>query len=337
MTTRESDAPARWTTVLGASGFIGSALVDALSSRPIRLRAVARRPVHGAPKTKAHIDIRTADLTSTPNLHEVLADSDAVVHLVKDTAGWRDAAAAAASERVNVGVLSEVLDYFRAHPGSGPPPTVVFAGSSSQVGVPPRLPVDGTESDCPRTPYDRQKQAAELLLKAATDEGVVRGITLRLATVYGQESTSGPADHGVLTAMVRRAVVGEALTLWHDGAIERDFVHVRDVADAFVAALDHATALAGSHWLVGSGTGTRIDHAFAQIAELVSAHTGRSRVPVRSVPAPDGVAPTDLHSMVVDPSAFGSVTGWHNRIALRDGLKRTIAALAGAAAPSARE
>ncbi|GAA0532579.1 NAD-dependent dehydratase [Saccharopolyspora subtropica] len=330
MSSRESRAAQPLVTILGSSGFVGSAIVAALSDRPIRLRVVARRPTPVPPHARARIEVRTADLTEPVDLRGVLAGSDAVIHLVKDSAGWRGVEQTPRSERVNVGVMRDLLDHFRAHAGCGPPPAVVFAGSSSQVGVPPAVPVDGSEPDRPDTPYDRQKQAAEELLAAATAEGAVRGITLRLSTVFGQDSASGPPDPGVLTTMVRRAIAGEALTMWHDGTVLRDFVHVRDVAAAFVAAIDHAAALSGRHWLIGTGRGERLRDVFGRVAELVAAYTGKPEVPVRSVPPPDDAVPTDLCSMVVDSSAFRAVTGWRPETTLAEGLERTVAALTGA-------
>ncbi|MEQ0558577.1 NAD-dependent epimerase/dehydratase [Amycolatopsis sp. NEAU-NG30] len=322
MSSRETAGPL--VTVLGSSGFVGSAIAAVLARRPIRLRLVARRPAPVPAHAVADIEVRTADLTTPDGLAGALAGADTVIHLVKDSAGWREAR----SERVNVGVMRALLDHFGTR--AGPPPAVVFAGSSSQVGVPSSVPVDGSEPDRPDTPYDRQKQAAEELLAAATADGTVRGVTLRLATVYGHVSPAGPPDPGVLSAMVRRAIAGEPLTMWHDGTVRRDFVHVHDVAAAFAAAIDHASALAGRHWLVGTGHGERLRDVFGRIARLVSERTGKPEVAVRSVAPPDTATPTDLCDMVVDPSAFRAVTGWHHQTALADGLERTVAALTNA-------
>ncbi|HET6707255.1 NAD-dependent epimerase/dehydratase family protein [Amycolatopsis sp.] len=330
MSSRDTARPL--VTVLGSAGFVGSAIVATLAKRPIRLRLVSRRPTPVPPHAAARIEVRAADLTDAAELAGALTGADAVIHLVKDAAGWRGVEDSARSERVNVGVMRDLLGHFRAHAGSGPPPAVIFAGSSSQVGVPASVPVDGSEPDRPDTPYDRQKQAAEELLAAATAHGSVRGLTLRLATVYGQVSPAGPADPGVLTTMVRRAIAGEPLTMWHDGAIRRDFVHVHDVASAFAAAIDHAPALSGRHWLVGTGHGERLRDVFGRVARLVAAYTGKPEVAVRSVPPPDTATPTDLCDMVVDSSAFRSVTGWRHETAVAEGLERTVAALTNSSA-----
>ncbi|MFC4998338.1 NAD-dependent epimerase/dehydratase family protein [Dactylosporangium cerinum] len=306
-------------TVLGASGFVGSAVTAALARRPIRLRAVARRPAAVPPGALAEVETVAADLTEPGVVEAAVAGADAVVHLVLHESGWRGADDDPDSGRTNVGILGDVVRARR----DGSRPVVVFAGSTSQVGPPPRVPIDGTEPDRPATAYDRQKLAAEELLRAATADGLVRGVTLRLPTIFGGSAQ----DRGVVAAMMRRALAGEPLTVWADGAVQRDLLYVDDTADAFVAALDHADVLAGRRYLLGTGVGVSLRELFGAIAGVVAGHTGRPAVPVVSVPPPPGTAATDGHSMVVDASAFRSATGWRPLVPLPEALRRTVTVL----------
>lgn len=334
MTPTESGGSRPLVTVLGASGFVGSAVTTALARRPIRLRAVARRPVVVPEGCQADVDVRTADLTVARQLDDAIAGSDAVIHLVVHSAGWREADRDADSEQANVGVMVGLVESVRRrHPGR-PAPVVIFAGSCSQVGQAPGPVIDGTEPDHPESVFDRQKQAAECALKAASARGVLRGISLRLPTVYGLSPAAGLTGRGVITAMVRRALAGQPLTMWHDGSVRRDLLHVRDAAAGFTAALDHADALAGEHYVLGTGEGARLGDVFRAIAEAVSAHTGEPVVPVESVPAPVEVAASDLRSVTINPAAFASATGWCARVRLGDALPELVAALA---APRARK
>ncbi|MFH8347722.1 NAD-dependent epimerase/dehydratase family protein [Streptomyces sp. NPDC018045] len=315
-------------TVLGASGFVGSAVLRALAHRPVRLRAVARRP-SAIPPGPAGTTVVTADLTDRTALAEAVSGSDAVVHLLLADGGWRAAETEPEAERVNVGVMRDLLDVLRPAAGDGTPPLVVYAGAASQVGVPPREPLDGGEPDHPATAYDRQKLTAEHLLLKATAEGRARGISLRLPTVFGEGAAPGTGDRGVVSAMVRRALTGLPLTMWHDGTVRRDLVHVSDVAAAFAAALDHPDALVGDHWLIGAGRGDALGDVFRLIARTVSDHTGRQPVAVESVEPPAHAPATDFRSVTIDSSPFRAATGWHPRTSLPEGLRRTVAALAG--------
>ncbi|WP_405145028.1 NAD-dependent epimerase/dehydratase [Sphaerisporangium sp. NBC_01403] len=320
-----SDPGGPLVVVLGASGFVGSALVEKLVLRRVRLRLVARRlsPVPGG--GPAEVDVRRADLAVPGQVAEAVAGADVVVNMLLH-GDWRTATDAV--DQVNRGVVSDIVETIRAERGPGPPPVVLFPGSTSQAGsrVPARI--DGTEPDDPETPYDRQKTAAEGLLKAATAQGVVRGVTLRLPTVFGGGVTPD-ADRGVVAAMARRALAGEPLTMWGDGGVERDLLYVGDTAEAFLAALDHADALAGGHWLLGTGRGTSVRDLFTAIAEAVSEYTGAPPVPVISTPPPDGATLMDLKSVVADPAAFRRRTGWTARVPLQEALRRTVVSVAG--------
>ncbi|WP_433376185.1 NAD-dependent epimerase/dehydratase family protein [Streptosporangium sp. CA-115845] len=319
--------------VLGASGFVGSALVAELAGRDVRLRLVARRPAVVPPghtaEAEAEIEVRTADLTGAGQVAEAIAGADVVVNLLLYTGGgtWRAAEDEAPGERVNVGVVRDIVAAVRAERRDGPPPVVLFPGSTSQVGPRAEARIDGTEPDAPVTAYDRQKLAAERELKAATAEGLLRGVTLRLGTVFGGRVSPTATDRGVVTTMVRRALAGEPLTVWGDGTAERDLLYVEDVAGAFLAALDHADSLAGRHWLIGTGGGRSVRDIFTDVAETVAARTGAPAVPVVSVPAPPDATGMDFHSVVADPVAFRTVTGWQARVPFREALERTVSSL----------
>ncbi|WP_315987051.1 NAD-dependent epimerase/dehydratase [Actinomadura sp. HBU206391] len=329
MTTGTRNGARPLITVLGATGFIGSAVMTRLARREVRLRAVARRPAARPIGALADTEVVTADLMDRDALAAAVHGSDAVVHLLLCEGGWR-AADQPGGERVNVGVMRDLVEVLRPVRGAaGAPPIVVYGGAASQVGVPPREPLDGTETDRPATVYDRQKTAAERVLKDATEAGWVRGVSLRLPTVFGEGATPGTADRGVVAAMVRRALAGEPITMWHDGTVRRDLVHIADVAAAFAVALDHPDGLVGNHWLLGAGRGDALGDVFRMVARSVADRTGTAPVPVTSVEPPSDAPETDFRSVTIDSAPFRSVTGWRPLVPLREGLDRTVAALAG--------
>ncbi|MFE0788375.1 NAD-dependent epimerase/dehydratase family protein [Streptomyces mutabilis] len=348
-------------TVLGASGFIGSHVVAELAGRPVRLRAVARRPTvpAGLGRSVADVETRAVDLSRPGALAEAVAGSDAVVHLVAhlDGAGaWRAADGDSAAERLNTGLVQELADALRPTPAAGRPPAVVLfastattapdpttgTGRPATTGLVPATPglapanaapdsanaAPAPASTAPATPYERQKAAAERILADATAAGELCGVSLRLPTVFGP-ATAPAVDRGVVSAMARRALDGEPITMWHDGTVRRDLLYVRDAATAFTAALDHARTLAGRHWSVGSGHATPLGDVFRALAATVASRTGGPPVPVRRVEPPAFASAADFRDVRTDPAPFGSATGWAPRVPLREALDRTVAALAG--------
>lgn len=328
----------RTVVVLGASGFLGSAVTDVLARRPIRLRAVGRRAEPRGPRRGAAVfEARNADLSAPGELAGLVADADVVVHLVAHTdGGWRSAEraeSATAAERVNVGLTEDLVAVFGRERRPGPPPVVLFAGTTSQSGPTYGRPVDGTERDRPLSVYCAQKLRAEQVLKQATRDGLVRAVSLRLPTLYGLAQRPG-SERGVVAAMTRRALAGQPLTLWNDGTVHRDLLHVKDAAAAFAAALDHADALAGRHWPVGTGESVALAELFTLISWTVAEHTGDRSVPVRTDAPPDGAVGADQESVRVDPSAFHDVTGWRHAMRPRPGVRRTVEALVARESPN---
>jgi nucleoside-diphosphate-sugar epimerase len=315
--------------VLGASGLLGSAIAGQLAARPIRLRLVGRRASPVPDRVRAEVDVRQADLTEPAAVAAVTTDADAIVHLVAHTTGtgaWRSAEHDDSAERANVGVLREVIKTVAAQ--SRPrPPTVLFSGSVSQAGRPRSARLTEQEPDRPETVYDRHKLAAERALLAATEAGVVRGVSLRLGTLFGQGTVPDVVDRGVVATMMRRAFAGEPLTMWNDGSVRRDLLCVDDAAAAFVRALECVEALSGRHWLISSGRTVSVGELFTAIAKTVADHTGLPPVPVRAVPPPAESIAADLVDFAPDPSAFIAATGWRAQVPLQNALEHLAASI----------
>ncbi|WP_166354546.1 NAD-dependent epimerase/dehydratase family protein [Phytoactinopolyspora limicola] len=299
--------------VLGASGPVGSAVAGALASRGIALRLVARRPC--PPPRGAAADVRAVDLTAPGALAGAVADVDAVVHLVAyttDARSWRIALDDPAGYRVNVELVDELVTVLgRTRPAA----TVVLASTTAHT-------------DAPASAYVQQKMHAEDLLMAATRAGVLRGMVVRLPTIYGLCPGERIRDRGVVATVARRALAGAPITMWTDGRVDRHFLHRRDVGAAFSASLRHAGALVGGCWSLGADESTPLAEVFYAIADLAATHTGKPPVPVIRVEPPTGAVAEDLVGVAVDSSAFRTVTGWSPQVPLREGLRRTVAALA---------
>jgi nucleoside-diphosphate-sugar epimerase len=315
----------RTVTVLGAAGFLGSAIADALSAREIDLRLVARRPVTLPPDAVANVTTHLVDVTDEAALMPVLDGSDVIMYLLKHSGDWRTPDAEPGAELVNVGAMRTIVKTFA---GTENPPVVVYAGGIGQVGPPPEGKMDGSEPDHPNSEYDRQKLAAERVMIAGHDEGAVRGISLRLPTVFGQRP-AGPRDPGVVVTMAHKALAGEPLTMWGDGAITRDLVHIDDCVAAFLAAADNPADLAGRHWIVGTGEVWTLARLFRAIAASVGEHTGTQPVPVVSVPPPAHSVAADAHSVLLDPEPFRRASGWVPGVSPEEGIDRTVAVLVG--------
>ncbi|MFV8751436.1 NAD-dependent epimerase/dehydratase family protein [Nannocystaceae bacterium ST9] len=313
--------------VTGASGFIGRAMLAGLHERGARVRAIARR----VEPSDADVEWIACDLSREPDWSALLEGVDLVVHLAGQTSVREAERDPEADARINVAPMLGLLAAARR---LADPPTVLMAGTETSAGL-HRGVLDDAIVDAPLTHYDAHKRLAELALAEAVGEGRVRGASLRLTTVYGPGPRPRADDRGVIDLMITRALAGRALSVYGSGEQQRDFVFVDDVVAAFVAAALHVDALAGDHYVIGSGRGLAIRAAFEQIADEIERATGM-RVPVVEVPPPADASPIDARSVVADSSRFSARTSWTPRVDFDEGLRRTIASRLALTPPRAR-
>jgi nucleoside-diphosphate-sugar epimerase len=303
--------------ITGARGYIGGTLAERLRTKGYALCLVSRslNPTSLASAELAR-QCRAADLRDPAAWSALLRDADIVVHLSSRTDLRAAEADPADDEDINVRPLRALVETARA---MGKVPTIVFASAATIVGPNPQIPVDDAAHDDPCSVYDRHKLAGEMILREGTACSAVRACSLRLANVYGPGGASMNANRGILNVMMKRAVDGEPLTLYGNGAYLRDFVHIEDVVDAFLRAIDTPSACDGGHYLIASGHGHTLANAYAMIAE-VALERLRRRVEIVRVPEPADLHPIEKRNFVGDSRAFQERTGWRPRLQLRDGI-----------------
>jgi UDP-glucose 4-epimerase len=193
------------------------------------------------------------------------------------------------------------------------------------AGIPSRLPVGENHLDHPVTVYDLHKQMAEQYLCWYAEQGLVRGVTLRLANVYGPGPRSSRIDRGILNQMILKALAGETLTVYGAGDQVRDYLYVEDAARAFLSAALHSEALNGKYFVIGSGRGHTIAEAVNLVADLAKAKTGRP-VTVDHIPPPKNILPIEQRNFVADSGQFSQATGWQAGIPFARGIELTMEA-----------
>jgi nucleoside-diphosphate-sugar epimerase len=309
--------------ITGGRGYIATALLRRLASVDCRVRRVLRPGAVAPPGRGAcRVEDVTGDLGDAGFWRTLVADADVVIHLAGQTSTYVANADPSRDLAANLVPVVRLLEACAAR--GGRPVAVVLAGTATQVGLPARLPVDESPSDRPLSAYDLHKLFAEQYLAYYARLGQVRSINLRLSNVYGPGPASGSADRGILNLMMRRALRGEVLTVYGTGDYLRDYVHVDDAARAFLCAAAQAEPLSGRHFVIGSGTGTRLVDAIRLVAARVASLTG-IQAPVRHVAAPADLSPIETRNFVADSSAFRAATGWRPLITLPDGIDGTVA------------
>lgn len=165
------------------------------------------------------------------------------------------------------------------------------------------------------TKYDQ----AQLCLTVARAAGIST-IALRYFNVYGPRQSPHNPYTGVVTLFAQRLRRGEAPAIYEDGAQTRDFVHVADVVQANVLALEGAAN--GSTALnVGSGAPVTV----RQLAGLVGRALGQEIAPQ----FPGTYRPGDVRHSWADITQAQQVLGYSPRVGLAEGLAGTMEWLQG--------
>ncbi|MEM5312044.1 NAD(P)-dependent oxidoreductase [Paraburkholderia sp. JHI869] len=122
----------------------------------------------------------------------------------------------------------------------------------------------------PTSVYGATKLAQEHILAAWSLSMKVPVSILRLQNVYGPGQSLTNSYTGIVALFSRLARAKKSIPLYEDGEVTRDFVSIRDVASAIVAALA-APPAASQYFDVGSGVATSIHTLASLIAEYYGA------------------------------------------------------------------
>jgi UDP-glucose 4-epimerase len=162
------------------------------------------------------------------------------------------------------------------------------------------------------------KHAAEQLHLLYGEQHGLRASVVRLTNVFGPRQRLRDDFQGFLPIFIRRALLGQPISLFGDGAQERDCLYVDDVVDCLVRCALTEDA-AGEVFNVGND-----EHlALRVIADLIVAAAGSGSV--ETVPWPPDRDSIDIGSYFGDSSKAKRVLGWSPETTFADGIERTVA------------
>jgi UDP-glucose 4-epimerase len=289
--------------VTGGAGFIGSHVVDALLAEGFEVHVVDNCSTGRLENLEDAFELGArlyvCDVTDGA-LDAVIGavQPDVVLHLAAQIDVGRSVAEPSQDAVVNVAGTVAALEAARR----GGARRFVLASTAAVYGDPNMLPTPEHQALAPISPYGAGKLAAEIYVSLYRRTGSISTIALRMANVYGpRQNPHGEA--GVVAIFANAAMAGQPVTIFGDGEQTRDFVHVTDVAGAFVAAT--RSAVTGS---VNVSSGREI--AVRAVAERLGAE-------IRHGPPRRG----DVTRSCLDPSAARLALGWKARMGLDEGLE----------------
>jgi len=325
--TQPTDRPAEATVAItGAAGYIGSRVVVEIQQHHPNWELIAiDNQYRGQVESIGELDIEYVDIRNRNRLEDALAGADVVCHLaavsgVDDADGDPDHA-----YEVNV-VGTNNVAWFCRKTGAA----MVFPFSMAVLGDPDSFPITATQSRDPLNWYARTKLLGERSIQTFADGSFPAHLFLK-SNLYGNHVVGDTVvgKPTVLNFFVGRALAGEPLTVYEPGTQARNFIHVKDVATAYVRSAERLLSQQGR-----GETGTETyeiasDEAMsvmsvAEIVQETAAEAFGMDVEIDLIENPRA-GEAMVEEFGVDTSKARETLGWQPTESLRESIHRLLA------------
>lgn len=296
--------------VIGGSGFIGEHLVGILLNQGKTVTVIGRNrlPLRELPPNVRYV---SGDYGDSNFLRSVFNNVDEVVDLAYASVPKTS------FDDPFYDLLNNIppsVNLFEVASSLPIKKIIIVSSGGTVYGKAIDLPITEGHSTNPISPYGITKLAIE---KYAYMYHVLKGlpvVCLRPANAFG-EGQKPFIEQGFIATALASVLEGREINLFGEYGTIRDFVYVKDVAMAIVAALDHCPL--GECYNVGTGVGTSTLDILNMIATITKSENVKLRVKV--LPPRQYDVPVN----VLDNSKFRKVTGWFPKVSILEGLELT--------------
>ncbi len=306
--------------ITGGAGFIGSNIAEELSARNELLivddLSSGRLENIDRLQRLPGVTFRQGSILDLDLVREVTRGADYVFHLAALASVPMSIEDPLRTEQVNtVGTLNVLVAARDSRVKK-----VVFSSSCAVYGDTPSLPAREDMIPQPLSPYAVTKAAAEHYCSVFQHVYSLPTVALRYFNVYGPRQDPHSEYAAVVPKFISRALARAPLTIFGDGQQTRDFVFVKDVVSANIAAAEGDVS---GVFNIGSGRPTSV----LQLADIIVKLTGAPATMVHQPPQPGEIR----HS-------YGDISraerfGYNPRHNIEEGIRETIARLRSPAGP----
>jgi UDP-glucose 4-epimerase len=296
--------------VTGGAGFIGTHLVRALLERGISVNVLDNLSVGRSEIVPAQASLIRGDVLDANAVKHALEDCDVVFHLAARVAIRSSFDFVFQDAQTNfLGTASLMEGVAKTESVK----KVLFTSSMAvYADADSARPINEEYPRNPISTYGISKLGAEQLVHTMSRALGIQSNVLRLFNTYGAGQALSPYV-GVVTIFVDKLASGENPTIFSDGEQSRDFVHVADIVQALLGAMDHGPA--GETFNVGSG----IPRSVNSILALLNKHMGTNQ-PGIHVAAATG----ELRYSTADISKAATMLNYCPRFTLESSISEVI-------------
>ncbi|WP_262180252.1 NAD-dependent epimerase/dehydratase family protein [Haloarcula laminariae] len=311
----------------GAAGYIGSRVLVELEAQHPDWEITALDNFYlGDVRSVGDVDVEHVDIRNRDRLEETLDGADVVMHLaaisgVDDCEAKQDLA-----YECNVQGTENVA-WFCHKTGAA----MIFPFSMAVLGDPTEFPITVDHPRDPMNWYGRTKLLSERAIEEFAD-GAFPAHQFMISNLYGGHEVGGReiSKGTVINFFLSRAMAGETLTVYEPGTQCRNFVHVKDVARAYLRSAERLVEQldAGETGVEKYEIASDEDPGVETVAELVqsvAAEHGRE-VDIELVENPRAGEETLVSEFPVDTTAARERLGWETRYDVESVVRERFAA-----------
>lgn len=270
-------------TVFGANGFIGSNLCAALYADGAQVKGVGRSSKIRQ-ELAEKIEWHSFDLTSDDDIFSVIKNSDVVIHLVSTLLPAASNLDKVRDIQENLLTTIKILDSCR----SANVKKFIYASSGGTIYGPQEImPINENTLLAPICSYGIVKASVENYLHLYRHLYAFDYFALRIANPYGPNQM--PKDQGLISALINKALKDEAIEIWGDGSVVRDYIYIDDLVSAIIKSITLDDQTAPRTYNIGSGIGRSVNSVLDTISKLHGKKLDVKYHPVRSVDVPKNV------------------------------------------------
>ncbi|MDQ1363931.1 MAG: Epimerase protein [Pseudomonadota bacterium] len=300
--------------ITGGAGFIGSHTADLLMEQGTAVRVLDNLSSghrENLPAQHKLLEFVKGDICDATAVRDAMQGITHCLHLAAQVSVVASLEDPEFSARQNIVGFVNVLDACRKQGVS----RLVYASSAAIYGEPPKLPLDEEVPVKQLSPYGLEKQVNEYYADMYYRLYNFSSLGMRYFNVYGPRQDPKSPYAGVIALFVDRISAAKPVTVFGDGQQTRDFIYVRDVARANVAALN-------SHYQGACNVATGKRTSLLDLINTLSALTG-NKTDVTFAPPRTG----DIVHSLADPSRLNRELKTVAESPLREGLAALLASV----------
>lgn len=295
--------------VLGASGFIGSHLCEALLHQEHTVRAFSRTLTpHLALlcKTNPNIEWFEGNWSSSQDLIYALNKIDVVFHLISSSSPITSQALVGEFHE-NITNTVSLLDNMRILNVN----RIIYLSSGGAIyGESSVVPIPETAPTNPVSPYGIVKLSIEKIIQMYHKLYGMEYCIVRPSNVFGPRQNLNKKQ-GVISIFIQKIFLEECIEIWGSEKIKKDYIYIKDSINAIVRLL-HSKA--SGVFNLGSGVGTSLLDIINCISEI---HGAKINIIYKNFSS------YDVPVNVLDTSKIKSELQWDNEIPIEQGISLT--------------